>query len=369
MRIFLIALIFLSISVSALAVAPQSEVISDDDNWVEVAIFVHGISPAKEDSDSDETYKKLVNSLKKYYAILGPGDSTSLPFSEKNLIFIRYGTLKKGEDIHYGNDSDYMTSVQRKIGELDAQVWGVTKDDPPSMLRSVGWKGVREILLYGVSDAFYYNSKDGGNDIRQTILLQILSGLVKSGTLDRNGILPEEKKLSITIFAHSLGGIVMYDILRSIFIDVDNMRESYPEPDAYAIVDSLHKLKRAGRLRVRKFYTFGTQISMMFLKYPGALKYLKDDKLQDISPIFPPDKEIRDPRWINFWDKDDILGYPFDFLFERRKADNGKIIKDIAVDAGDYLPHVLYWNNEIMSIEILKDFLGLKDEDVEFLTR
>lgn len=266
------------------------------------------------------------------------------------------------------NISDYLTAMQNKIGEMDSQVWDKTEDDP-SMLRSVGWRGARKVLLYGVSDAFYYNSPQGGNEIRRTILLQIMKGLVESNVLDGNGELPEGKKLSVTIFAHSLGGIVMYDILQTIFIDIANLGITYPELDVRTIVDGLHKLKNAKRLRVRKLYTFGTQISMMFFKYNDSLRKLKDDELQDISSIFPEDTKIKDPRWINFWDKDDILGYPFDFLFKTRELSKNKIIKDIAVDAGDYLPHVQYWENERMSIEIIKDFLGLDDVTVEFLLR
>lgn len=362
LSIFLI-FIFMMVQPGMICAGHQQTVNISDDDWIEVAIFVHGISPSKEDSDSDESYQKLVKNLEKYYGLLG-----SLPFDKSRMIYIKYGSLKNRE-AGQDNISDYLTAMQRKVGEEDNKIWKQTEDDPPSMLRSVAWRGVREVLLYGVSDAFYYNSPEGGNDIRRTILLQINKNLMDNKILDENGMLPEGKKISFTIFAHSLGGIVMYDILRSIFIDVDNLKVSYPQDDVNSIVEGLHLLRESGRLRIRKFYTFGTQISMMFFKYPDSIKTLRNNQLQDISAIFPPSDQIDDPRWLNFWDKDDILGFPFEFLFQKRDQTGNKILKDVAVDAGDYLPHVQYWDNKTMAVEIIKDFLGLDEKAVEFLLR
>jgi hypothetical protein len=109
----------------------------------------------------------------------------------------------------------------------------------------------------------------------------------------------------------------------------------------------------------------GTQIPVMYFKYNNTIEKMMDGEFRDLHKIFPADDQVRDPRWINLWDKDDILGYPFEHLFNLRPGTKSKIVIDAAVDAGDYLPHIAYWWSADVAERILIEHFELNKELLE----
>lgn len=342
-----------------------SAVTKSDDEWTEVAIVVHGITPNRVIPEHDPSYERFSENLKRTFYRLRLNHRFDFTFDENNVIYTFYGS-KRAEQLSGSNPSNNLEHLQQIIGEFDAKRWDQTKDLPDSLLRQTAFKKVREVLLYGISDAFYYNSPKGGKAIRSVLLKQVYYGLQKCKVVTEEGIIPEPKKLSITIFAHSLGAIVMYDLLELISVEeIENLKEAVDDPEAQVILEGFYKLKQAGRVRIRKFFSMGTQIPVMYLKYDDTMDEMLEGRFRDVAHIFPEDDNLEDPRWINLWDKDDILGYPVEYLFNHRPETGSQIVKDVAVDAGDYLPHIAYWWSQDVAEAILIHFFELDEKDIK----
>lgn len=106
----------------------------------------------------------------------------------------------------------------------------------------------------------------------------------------------------------------------------------------------------------RCFYTFGSQIPFWSLRY-------KDFG----SPIQVPSAAVRDRglawggEWLNFYDRDDLLGYPIAKLYNRASYRMGDrdypcpTIRDIPVNAGNMLTnwnslsHNAYWRDPVVT--------------------
>jgi len=335
----------------------------EDDNWIEIGIVVHGITPNRHVPVQDPGYLRFQENMRRTFFRLGLDEQFDYPFGEHNLIFTKYGTAET-EKLIGDNPSNLLEETQQIIGDFDFNIWVDTKDSPESLLRQTAFKATREIMLYGISDAFYYTSDSGGKAIRAAILKQVYRGLADCNVIDENGVVPEPYKVSFTIFSHSLGAIVMYDLLNLIYSD-ESLEDSVSDAEALAYLQGFSKLRSAGRVRIRKFFTMGTQLPVLFLRYPNAIEDINTGVLQRLDHIFPEDAGVEDPRWINIWDKDDILGYPFAYLFRPRPGSGSRILIDKAVDVGDYVPHIAYWWSEEVAETVLSYFYGLSMEDFD----
>ena len=342
---------------------------SDEDGWIEIAVFVHGISPTKKVESSDSYYESLHENIERYYNLLKSPEDKSYPFIDKHRIYVNYGA-NLPNTIKVTSISDDLAEAEAIIVDLDHEIWNRTKDNPESFYRTNVLAGLREIILYGLSDAVYYLSAEGTREIRGSILNQIYRDLQGRGIIDNNGKLAEDKKLSFTLFAHSLGTVIMYDILNTIYSDFEDLDEIYTEYGSKTIVEGFIRLKQAKRIRVRKLYSFGSQMSLMHFRKENSISETINLQWTDVSKIFGDSEGVADPRWLNFWDKDDILGYPLEFLFQPRAKSEARIVKDIHIDVDDYLPHTIYWFNDEMAFEISRDLLGLtRAEALEILKK
>jgi len=72
-------------------------------------------------------------------------------------------------------------------------------------------------------------------------------------------------------------------------------------------------------------------------------------KLMNNQKLNPKDLGVRDsdglanPRWVNFWDRDDIAAFLVEFLYNNEN----KVIEDKYLDLGDVFPpcHSKYWTS------------------------
>ncbi|WP_306253570.1 hypothetical protein [Parvularcula sp. IMCC14364] len=140
-----------------------------------------------------------------------------------------------------------------------------------------------------------------------------------------------DESAPLVILAHSLGGHIMsnyiYDLGKA--------------PDAHAT--AFRKLKT-----LAAFVTFGCNIPLFTFSYAP----------KRIIPItFPgtdlPQEKRLSPWWLNYYDKDDVLGYPLASVAPHytAMAERGDL-KDIAIDTGTALTswnpmsHNAYWRDD-----------------------
>ncbi|WP_145409507.1 chemotaxis protein [Paenibacillus xylanexedens] len=143
----------------------------------------------------------------------------------------------------------------------------------------------------------------------------------------------------LCVLAHSLGAV----IASNFFYDLQ-----YPSSRTPYITDVTSALERGDTLT--SFYSFGTTLPLWSLRY------------HDFSqPIQVPAKLAQqffpgiEGEWVNFYDKDDILGYPLRPIDPAYKV---AVQEDIEINSGNWiqswnpLSHGGYFDNKTMNYRI-----------------
>jgi hypothetical protein len=138
-------------------------------------------------------------------------------------------------------------------------------------------------------------------------------------------------------------------------------------PEVNKTITDLKRLKamaQAGRLRVRRLFTFGSPITMTAFRADSLLNILArdDDPTRanriDVTPygltrndaaFGPP---LTGPRWVNYWDKDDPIAWPVEPLVKQAGAE----VIDVYVDVSDSVSkaHGEYWGSKDFHEEIAR---------------
>ncbi len=160
------------------------------------------------------------------------------------------------------------------------------------------WMGVRKFLVHNVGDAFAYH-----RDYREKkTAYSLIHNKVSSSIATLNSKLADPAA-PIVVMAHSLGAHIMSDYIwdRQKALPGDLLT---PIPDLVAII------------------TFGANIPLFSLTYDVA------------KPIRLPGKGIKKTeliktsRWLNFFDRDDVLGWPIKVLYAKNLSKLNKAQKD-----------------------------------------
>ncbi len=310
--------------------------------WKELTIYVHGITPERDVKSHSATYDKIHESINKELKrlskpLLGPA------------IKVEWGWEKST-----GEDKD-LAKAERKITDATFGAYKKAKDLTLNPAR-IAVKNLRYLFLYGIADMFYYVSEDGKKTIRKTVFDKVLSELKEKA----KDMTPDEG-ISLTCIGHSAGTVILHDLLYNIF--TRNYTLKTPPPTYKYIKPSLLKevrdLARANRIRLRKFYTFGSPITPLTFRSNSLIEKVVTTTKKEAF-LNPEDIGIVNytgainPRWINFWDPDDVIAYPLEFLYDNRE----KVIKDRCIDVSDLASkaHGKYWTDKTIIKEIAENF-------------
>ncbi len=214
---------------------------------------------------------------------------------------------------------------------------------------------VRNLMIRGFSDMFYYASRDGKSSIRATVASQIMQCI--------NQPLEKGEPISLTLLGHSAGSVVAFDFLFYLFAPEDILKKhefietKYENIDDSTLKDfeKLRQLAVDKKLRIRRLITFGSPISMLAFRSNAVLDILANGNqlnpsnygLDQNHQIFG--NPLTGPRWVNFWDQDDFISWPVKPLMQ-----NTSTIQDIYTDVGDRVAtaHNKYWSSKVVHEEI-----------------
>ena len=272
--------------------------------------------------------------------------------SQKIAIAIIHGAGSQGPDFAQGIIAKLTAAFARHLPEADKSVpdklafvpiywagilarkqrilWNIVEDDA-----QLDFKIIRKFFMDFGGDAIAYQPgatrRQVYNQIHQTVTTALSQLAVQAGP-----------KAPLCIIGHSIGTIIIHNY----FFDM-----------AQAITtDTLHPtantpLEKGETLAM--FFMMGSPLAIWSLRY------------NDYQPIPFPGRQVPDfypnlnPKWINYYDKDDILAYPIRSLSKGHQDLAAKgILQDIQVDAGNILTswnpmsHTGYWqdNNVIEPI-------------------
>jgi len=288
----------------------------------EVIIYIHGITPAPDPNLHKENFNTFENLLCK-----------ALEAKGKNYPAQRV-------DIEWGFDlpsiitkDKHLAKVERylyqQVDETADKHWDFTLN-PTRFIYNV----IRKNFLLGFSDMFYYVSEDGKEQVRQNVLNTLLDNLP---------ILKNDEVYYFTIVSHSAGTVIMHDVLFILFGGKSkSFLTSKSEIDK---LETLQKFALNDQVFVKCFVTLGSPITPMIVRSGKLMDKMINNKkipIDNMGIKKGPDGEYS--KWLNFWDKDDVLSYPIKFLYD----DPDNLVEDHYVDISDSFPdvHSAYWSSK-----------------------
>jgi hypothetical protein len=184
----------------------------------------------------------------------------------------------------------------------------------------IGQNILRKFVIHAFADAIAYQKAPSKKKYYKQIQDTIDKQLLEMAKELRDGEAP------LCVIAHSLGSV----IASNHFYDLQQGKRS-----AEDLAHLEHPLARGETLTL--FYTMGSPIALWSIGY--------DDF---DSPLLVPTNAIKDRypdmgEWKNFYDRDDIIGYPLEPLY------SSKVVRDHQVNVGNLLTgwnpgsHIGYW--------------------------
>ena len=304
-------------------------------NSKDVIVYIHGITPAAQPKVHRQDYDALEALLK---AELSARDK---PYPEHR-IDIEWGFEAPG----ISTNDRMLAPTERALLEKVEDIIGRHSDPTLNPLR-LAHHAIRKNFMLGVADMFYYASEDGKAEVRQNVLNTLL---------DRLPPLAQGESYAWTIVAHSSGAAVMHDLL---FIVFGGGSKSFLTGAAEQKLQSLQEYARQGKVFIRCFITLGAPITPLIFRSGKMMGKIYnsgrlDGKL-DLDGIgIRVEPNGRRSRWLNFWDKDDVIGFPVAFLYHN--PDN--LVEDFYLDIGDVFPlvHLAYWSTRQVAAVIAERY-------------
>ncbi len=307
-------------------------------DWLEVPVIIHGITEKLCSKSHGELYRDFIAGVNRELDTLGKDPI------QGELVDVEWGWRGKGGSL--GEDK-YLAGAERRLTDtIGKRVKQAGRHSIIEAMLSSIYGCSRRFIYAGINDLFYYLSTNGEKSIRQNVFNSIMHDIVVPLEKGKPGAsLP---RLSLTFFAHSAGSVIVHDLLYYLFRDID-------KNDMSGYVYQIREHCQKGNVRLRKLYTFGSPIAPLAIRSNDIIKrvLLGGEKLvpKDIGIIDYP--ELSNPRWVNFWSRNDVFAAPVDFLYDNSpNGSDAMLIQDHYVGhgwlKGKIFPysHGSYWQSK-----------------------
>jgi len=192
------------------------------------------------------------------------------------------------------------------------------------------YKSLRRFMVDFAADALAYQPTPSDHDIYNSIH-EILAGVFRKLAREAGSTSP------LCVIAHSLGTVIASNYL------YDLQAESKKRLISRKIKNKIGRTPLDRGETLTHFYTLGGPIALWSLRYPNFGVPIK---------VPSPKLKIHHPQltgeWVNFYDKDDIIGYPLKTL----NRDYAAVVKkDKKVNVGSIFTswnpasHTHYWTD------------------------
>jgi hypothetical protein len=307
-------------------------------DWTEIVVFIHGITPNEHPEDKKHDprtdYNTLFENIQKELKSW-PNKPTLDPVPIK----ITWNWKPTDAPLVY-KDQD-LAEAERRVANMALEL--ETKIRTVNIAHYILWKWfykkLRDLIVYGFADAFYYVSRDGETTVRKHVFESLCDEI--ENRLNQQHFDGAPAKISLTIIAHSAGSLIAHDFLYHLF---SQKKKNSLEAELVKVLQLRSKaVDNSVRLRIRRFYTFGSPIASWIFRANSLLKKIMNEQKLELDEIgLGAQPELSNPRWVNFWTLTDAAAFPLGFLY-----DNQDIVKDQYVDVGWWFPatHDAYWTS------------------------
>lgn len=341
--------------------------------WIEIPIFIHGIMPEKCPQSHKDNYIKLLRKVNGY--LVTPGER--LP--EENLVSVEWGWKHRAYNQQATRD-EYLAKSERIIDKYIRKAAPWYKHINPIFPWRILSFIIRNIYLYAIADLFYYVSEEGKRAVRNSVFSQIKHKISSFGSEHPNG------KFSLTFVTHSAGSIIAHDFLWYLY-----GRRSYERANEMEIeqklktgefgtvgitsegiidlmldererqikkdIEWIRKLEENGRIRIRRFYSMGSSVTPLILRYHHFSDRICEGRALDTVSIGlkynDNDRPVK-AQWLNFWDKDDFLSFPIQFLYANDTEP--EVVADRYINLGYTYVHGRIWKSKKIAKAIAENW-------------
>ena len=264
-----------------------------------------------------------------------------------------HGMGNQGPDFANGMIDELKERVRRKGGDprqiaFESAWWApVLAQKQENLIRfladgnDLDWMELRRFVMHSLADAIAYQdtyrpSSDDQINVYRQVHDTFGEAMARLRGRLREGAAPDAPEAPLVIVAHSLG----CHMITNYIWDTRNPDEGEPRPDnAFERFETL-----AGMV------TFGCNIPVFTLAYTNLepIRFPTPGAEQFFRPTADRDEVAKAQQWLNFYDPDDILGYP---LRSMDPAYAKTVTADIAVNVGGLLrswnpaSHTAYWTD------------------------
>lgn len=302
-------------------------------DWTEIALFIHGMTPDDYPELPLLEYDKIREELVRRW-------NGSDPFTGDSIMPV-WNFRPKDNPIRPSSDVETVSrNVNIRMKQMEKEAKGFNWNPIRLLAKLVGsWSWIKRLYYNGIGDVFYYVSEDGEGEVRREIMEQIVTRL-KENDPHGNG------RFSMTIFAHSAGSVIAHDMLWHLF---SHKREKVADSTTEAALDYIRRTYvKPDNLRIRKLYTAGSPIGPLMIRSRRLLDIMKKEGARldpadlGLTATYE-DIEAGKPRWINFWDRGDILGAPLADFYDKDRT----LVRDeiFPVSLWPGTAHTGYWRN------------------------
>jgi hypothetical protein len=286
---------------------------------VNVLILIHGITLEAEPRNHRQEYDQFVERLLQKHPRF---KDTLTP-----VIHVEWGHAPPGVPPNDDNPDQYLTAAENFLNQCSN--YDRVKTDPSPynhprfyveellsiiLLRRLTQPIKEAVFIRGITDALYYCAPDGEQAIRKQVYSQFLQGMTPYQMADQ---------VRLHIVAHSLGATVAFDFLFGLFAPDTQFPEGVPgfvaENQAESAAISAQYLSwrdraQHGSLVLASLSTTGGQIPLLMLRKQKLVQSLAEGKQLDPTVIGVQRSGVT--QWKNFFDVDDVLGFPTRRLFD-----------------------------------------------------
>ncbi|HKW51154.1 MAG TPA: chemotaxis protein [Candidatus Eisenbacteria bacterium] len=200
---------------------------------------------------------------------------------------------------------------------------------------SMRWGRLRKFMVNFAADAIAYQPAPSDRTAYDGIHCQVAESLARLA--ERAG-----PRAPLCIISHSLGTVIASNYV----YDLAKRRNSFLSQTVRERINGT-PLERGETLAL--FYTMGSPIALWSLRYPSFGRPIRfPHQLAAHHPGLAP-------RWVNFYDPDDVIGYALKPL---NASYDAVVTEDCVVDVGSLLTrwtpfsHMGYWSDKKVAAEI-----------------
>ena len=277
-------------------------------------LLIHGIGK------QDESYAhKMSYDLKKYFA--GDLKKSGVKNPAAELVI---------EDV-------YWAPVFQKSEE---KLWKLLKKGG-----SMDFVQLRRLMIDFISDSIAYMKIDGKNENYNRVHQIIAKSISKLGFI-------AGENAPLCIIAHSLGSVMISNYIWDLQHNTDEKNLVADEVNN-CIEDTA--IERGETFC--KFFTIGSPIALWSLRYENFGKPISVP-----SPDFKKHYPNAKGEWVNYYDKDDIIGYPLKTL---NKDYEKYVTRDVEINVGGFwsswnpASHMGYWEDDSVVVPIAESLAQL----------